>query len=308
MALTPASLRVDASRKCGKGYVQQGEKCHKGGGGFAASPVGKTWKEGNTLERGLLVAGGVGALAALGAGGHRVYKGYKAAKRMQEPAKSSPNDLNSVETELNSKIKDGKKAIRTVRRSTEAFAGMNAAIGVAGAGITAYGERKKDKKVATAGKAIMAISALQVANSLHGRHKAKQFEKEADVQFEEVRSKFRDYKNQHEQAANRAREREARGEGGWNNQQTTPNAAIKDPFKDLGVSSNASDAEIKAAWLKLMRANHPDAGGDPEKAKNINAAYQEILRQRRGGRRDSILASHVEIDWEALNEILWPDR
>jgi len=47
-----------------------------------------------------------------------------------------------------------------------------------------------------------------------------------------------------------------------------------------------------------MRENHPDAGGDPEKAKNINAAYQEIMRRR--GRRDSIYADGFDIDWAAI--------
>jgi uncharacterized membrane protein len=57
------------------------------------------------------------------------------------------------------------------------------------------------------------------------------------------------------------------------------------PFKDLGVRERASDEEIQQAYRKAARANHPDLGGDPEKMKNINNAYNEIKRRR--GRKDS---------------------
>ena len=56
----------------------------------------------------------------------------------------------------------------------------------------------------------------------------------------------------------------------------------------MGVDSNITDADLKKVWLKKMRENHPDVGGDPRKAQEINAAYQEILLAR--GRRDSIWA------------------
>jgi molecular chaperone DnaJ len=54
-------------------------------------------------------------------------------------------------------------------------------------------------------------------------------------------------------------------------------AAVKDPYKTLGVAKNASDEEIKKAYRKLARDNHPDRNpGDTaaeERFKDIQGAY-----------------------------------
>ena len=44
-------------------------------------------------------------------------------------------------------------------------------------------------------------------------------------------------------------------------------------YKELGVSKNASAAEIKKAYHKLSRTHHPDKGGDEEKFKLIQEAF-----------------------------------
>ena len=49
-----------------------------------------------------------------------------------------------------------------------------------------------------------------------------------------------------------------------------------DYYKTLGVSKNATADEIKKAYRKLARENHPDAGGDEEKFKDINEAYEVL--------------------------------
>jgi len=53
----------------------------------------------------------------------------------------------------------------------------------------------------------------------------------------------------------------------------------KDYYQILGVPKNASAEEIKKAYYKLAHKYHPDKGGDKEKMKEINEAYQ-ILSDR----------------------------
>ena len=67
---------------------------------------------------------------------------------------------------------------------------------------------------------------------------------------------------------------------------------MNDPYKVLGVSSNATDEEIKKAYRELVRKYHPDKYRDSdladlanEKMKEINAAYEEIQKMREAGAR-----------------------
>ena len=53
--------------------------------------------------------------------------------------------------------------------------------------------------------------------------------------------------------------------------------AKRDFYDVLGVAKNASDEEIKKAYRKLAHQYHPDkAGGNEEKFKEINEAYQVL--------------------------------
>lgn len=54
-----------------------------------------------------------------------------------------------------------------------------------------------------------------------------------------------------------------------------------DYYKTLGVSKNATADEIKKAFRKLARQNHPDAGGDEEKFKEINEAYEVLSDEKK---------------------------
>ncbi len=67
--------------------------------------------------------------------------------------------------------------------------------------------------------------------------------------------------------------------------------AVSDPYATLGVSHDATDAEIRSAWRQLIKENHPDkliAEGMPQdfvdvantRMAAINSAYDEIRRQR----------------------------
>jgi len=65
---------------------------------------------------------------------------------------------------------------------------------------------------------------------------------------------------------------------------------MSDPYKILGVSTKASEDEIKKAYRELARKYHPDNYHDnpladlaQEKMKEINEAYDAILKMRNGG-------------------------
>ena len=63
---------------------------------------------------------------------------------------------------------------------------------------------------------------------------------------------------------------------------------MTDPYQVLGISQNASDDEVKAAYREMVRKYHPDnyannplADLASEKMKEINEAYETITTQRK---------------------------
>jgi DnaJ like chaperone protein len=85
------------------------------------------------------------------------------------------------------------------------------------------------------------------------------------------------------------RAKEGRASAGASSTQAS--AAEADAYMMLGVSRGASDEELRQAWRRLMRENHPDslaARGVPqefiarasEKVARINAAWDRIKRER----------------------------
>ena len=50
----------------------------------------------------------------------------------------------------------------------------------------------------------------------------------------------------------------------------------QDYYADLGISKNASEAEIKAAYRKLVREHHPDRQGDALKFRAVAEAYEVL--------------------------------
>ena len=68
-------------------------------------------------------------------------------------------------------------------------------------------------------------------------------------------------------------------------------AKADDPYSVLGVARTASDEELRAAWVQLMRENHPDSlagrgmaaeliARASQKVAQINAAWDRIKRER----------------------------
>lgn len=69
---------------------------------------------------------------------------------------------------------------------------------------------------------------------------------------------------------------------------------MTDPYKVLGITSNATDEEVKHAYRKLAKRYHPDnyinntlADLAADKMKEINSAYDTINRERAAGATNS---------------------
>ena len=65
---------------------------------------------------------------------------------------------------------------------------------------------------------------------------------------------------------------------------------MSDPYLVLGIKPSASDEEVKQAYREMVKKYHPDSYQDnplsdlaEEKMKEVNEAYDAIVRMRSGG-------------------------
>ncbi len=65
---------------------------------------------------------------------------------------------------------------------------------------------------------------------------------------------------------------------------------VTNPYEVLGISPNATNDEVKKAYRELSRKYHPDYYADnplsdlaEEKFKEVQEAYEQIMKQREGG-------------------------
>lgn len=85
---------------------------------------------------------------------------------------------------------------------------------------------------------------------------------------------------------------------------------MSDPYKVLGVSPSATEDEVKKAYRELIKKYHPDNySGSPledlasEKMKEVNEAYDEIMRQRKTGGRNYAKSSYSSNAGSNYNDV-----
>lgn len=59
--------------------------------------------------------------------------------------------------------------------------------------------------------------------------------------------------------------------------------ALSEAYAVLEVASSATDAEVKSAYVELVKRHHPDRGGDETKMKEVNNA-RDLIAAHRGDR------------------------
>ena len=69
-----------------------------------------------------------------------------------------------------------------------------------------------------------------------------------------------------------------------------------DPYKELDIPYSATEKEIKSAYRKLAIKHHPDKGGDPEKFKQIAAAYETLTNKDKKNMYDQFGSVNRDID------------
>lgn len=75
-------------------------------------------------------------------------------------------------------------------------------------------------------------------------------------------------------------------------------------YETLGVTTTATEAEIKKAYKKLASKHHPDKGGDQEKFKEIQAAYDVLSDPAKKAQYDNPQTAHGPEGFTDINDVL----
>jgi DnaJ-domain-containing protein 1 len=67
----------------------------------------------------------------------------------------------------------------------------------------------------------------------------------------------------------------------------------QDPYRVLGVSPSDSPDVVRARFKELALERHPDRGGSEAKMRELNLAYEKILRHRQRKRIEALEAGTV---------------
>lgn len=80
----------------------------------------------------------------------------------------------------------------------------------------------------------------------------------------------------------------------------------KDYYGILGVNKNATKEEIKKAYRKLSKEHHPDKGGNEDKFKEINEAYQVLSDDNKRNQYDNPKINYynkIQENYEMMREM-----
>jgi DnaJ-class molecular chaperone len=67
---------------------------------------------------------------------------------------------------------------------------------------------------------------------------------------------------------------------------------MNDPYKALGSHPNAAPQVLRAAYMGLAQANHPDKGGDPARMAEITEAWAAVRDVKTRRKTDDLLKTY----------------
>lgn len=79
---------------------------------------------------------------------------------------------------------------------------------------------------------------------------------------------------------------------------------MKDLYKLLGIKRDANEKTVKETYRRLVKEHHPDVGGDPEKFRELQEAYEVLSDPDRRKRYDTTGRTDDPVSKEEINEFI----